>query len=1008
MKKTFKKILCSLLVVVMCMTSAPLSGFVGLEFIAEAATEYKVGDIIQFGSYPQSEVKDSATINALNKLAPEWDEWTSYGYYSDDGNGSMKQGDWMRYTDVIYNGAKYRGVKFTLYRPEFTRYSAHNSTSSYQYENGYSVNIVYWFKFEPIDWRVLDPATGLVMCETIIDSQPYSNTIYSNGGGTYSYFNDASYKNYASDYETSSIRKWLNEDFYNTAFTDSEKKEINTTTLNNNGYYTSNGYVGYEKLDSNSTDDKVFLLSYNDVKNSNFGFNSNNLSYDIARRAQGSDYAQCQGLHVYRNSSSAYNGNSYWSLRSPGDASNCYCHVNVGGNYGAGFFYVAYTAYGIRPAICLNRISSIVNPDQPIDPENPDIPETPDTPTEPEFELPQYEETDEAKQYINEHLKFVNSNDYSNITTNASFYKQIWQHEEGSRNFTRYAAWEVIGDIGKLVALDISGILTTDNPYDVILADVFRDYVDRAESTGMAAAEKIGKTIFGTKSVYDDLLDVFKTAEAWDTELEGAATAYLKKLSADWVKGVVFTEETFDLKDYDNTLYNGLHSIFSKFSKNDWNRTFGNLNNVSTVVDYIVNGGDIVWRFFDAYQKYLLAQALCETNEEILMAIELVAETDMPKKASKLLREALDPYWDVFTCDDAWSAIFKVMMEDGVVGSTGNVVYSLLFKTALKEIVYTGLGKVFGISFWALSATYNLTYMCLDYLSGLGKQSEMHTLLNAAALFEKPFLSLVNAKATELKNNRGLDSAVRFDALWGVLQSLEGLCYKSMNTYISAFKQEYLANYVIKTTVANNWFYALIKGVQLNEDISACDSAMEVMVYLENEWRNMNCHNKKYTSSIMNTVKCPTDVYVYDSNGSLVLSIVDNKITFCADEITAFVDGNEKIFVAPDTQKYTVKIKATDDGVMNVGEARFKDMQYLGSESFKDVSITNNKTYTLNTEKNTLERDDGIIIHQNGDIDGCSCKCHKGGISGFFFKIILFFQKLFRTNQTCSCGVNHY
>ena len=158
----------------------------------------------------------------------------------------------------------------------------------------------------------------------------------------------------------------------------------------------------------------------------------------------------------------------------------------------------------------------------------------------------------------------------------------------------------------------------------------------------------------------------------------------------------------------------------------------------------------------------------------------------------------------------------------------------------------------------------------------------------------------------------------------------------------------------------------------------------------------------------MTAVKCPTDVYVYDSDGSLALSIVDNKITFCADEITAFVDGNEKIFVAPDTQKYTVKIKATDDGVMNVGEARFKDMQYLGSESFKDVSITNNKTYTLNTEKNTLERDDGIIIHQNGDIDGCSCKCHKGGISGFFFKIILFFQKIFKTNKTCTCGVNHY
>lgn len=70
MKKTMKKILCTVLVVVMCMTSAPLQGFVGFDLKAEAVADYKVGDIIQFGSYPQSEVKDEAVIEKLNSLAP--------------------------------------------------------------------------------------------------------------------------------------------------------------------------------------------------------------------------------------------------------------------------------------------------------------------------------------------------------------------------------------------------------------------------------------------------------------------------------------------------------------------------------------------------------------------------------------------------------------------------------------------------------------------------------------------------------------------------------------------------------------------------------------------------------------------------------------------------------------------------------------------------------------------------------------------------------------------------
>ncbi len=354
MGKTMKKILCSLLVAVMCLTSAPVIGF---DFTAEAA-EYKVGDIIQFGSYPQTEVKDEALVAELNALAPQWEDWTSYGYYSGTGDyGTMVQGDWMRYTDATYNGNKYRGVKFTQYRPYFTLYPS-SSSYTHQVDNEYSTNTVYWFKFEPIDWRVLDSATGLVMCETIIDAQPYSNTIYynSSANSVYGYFNDSSYTNYASDYETSSIRKWLNEDFYNTAFTDSEKKEINTATLNNDSYSTLVGTTLNGNLDSNETKDKIFLLSYNEVRNSKFGFNSSDSANDTARFGQGSDYAQSQGLFVYRSSDNNYNGNSYWFLRSPGLYSHSCCEVD---GYGCSIsvFSVYNSHYGIRPAMKLNLSS---------------------------------------------------------------------------------------------------------------------------------------------------------------------------------------------------------------------------------------------------------------------------------------------------------------------------------------------------------------------------------------------------------------------------------------------------------------------------------------------------------------------------------------------------------------------------------------------------------------------------------------------------------------------------
>ncbi|MBQ1967911.1 MAG: hypothetical protein II356_08045, partial [Clostridia bacterium] len=37
----------------------------------------------------------------------------------------------------------------------------------------------------------------------------------------------------------------------------------------------------------------------------------------------------------------------------------------------------------------------------------------------------------------------------------------------------------------------------------------------------------------------------------------------------------------------------------------------------------------------------------------------------------------------------------------------------------------------------------------------------------------------------------------------------------------------------------------------------------------------------------------------------------------------------------------------------------------------------------------------------------CNCNCHKGGLKGFFWKLINFFEKLFGKNKICKCGAKH-
>ena len=348
----------AVLVAIVVLCAAPICGLVGVDCVsffapqAEAAGKtYKVGDIVEFGSYPQSRVTNSSLVSALNKVSKNW---VSYGYYSGDGNddvSSMRQGDWMKYADFTYNGTKYRAVTFSQYRPWYTSYES-SSDYTNQDDNGYTPNNIYYFKYEPLKWRVLDPSTGLLLCESIIDSQAYSNTVYRYGTDPYGLladWNDAEHTHYANDYATSSIRAWLNDDFYNTAFSSSQKASILTSQLDNRAYSTS-----FSKFDSKTTYDKVFLLSYSEMRNTAYGFPADPNS-SSARQAKGTDYAKCQGLQVYRS-----NECSDQFLRSAGDNTDYVCFVHNNGDTDYLACNVFCTDYGIRPAIKISNLSSTI------------------------------------------------------------------------------------------------------------------------------------------------------------------------------------------------------------------------------------------------------------------------------------------------------------------------------------------------------------------------------------------------------------------------------------------------------------------------------------------------------------------------------------------------------------------------------------------------------------------------------------------------------------------------
>ncbi len=207
-----------------------------------------------------------------------------------------------------------------------------DDTVTYKGEK-YKFNDGSWSKFESITWRVLSNTNGelFIMADKILDSKAY-NQVQTNV-----------------TWETCGMRSWLNNDFYNEAFSTTEKSQILTSDVINNDV--ENG--------ANNTNDKLFLLSSGEAATSAYGFNSSWGATDLNRMVQGTYYSKSRGLGTCQES--PYAGNSLWWLRSPGSFQSNAGYIGQDGIvYSNQYSYtgVSQNSLGVRPALKLKLNSA--------------------------------------------------------------------------------------------------------------------------------------------------------------------------------------------------------------------------------------------------------------------------------------------------------------------------------------------------------------------------------------------------------------------------------------------------------------------------------------------------------------------------------------------------------------------------------------------------------------------------------------------------------------------------
>lgn len=172
---------------------------------------------------------------------------------------------------------------------------------------------------EEIEWLVLDRQEDkiLVISKYALDCQPYNKEFE---GVTW---------------ENCTLRKWLNDDFLNAAFSKEEQAMIPTVTVSADKNPKCSTDPG------NDTQDQVFLLSISEAEEY--------FASDNTRQCAPTDYAVANGAGV------AGNGNWDWWLRSPGGDQNFAVSVN----YDSGFcddlgLIVNCGNIAVRPALWID------------------------------------------------------------------------------------------------------------------------------------------------------------------------------------------------------------------------------------------------------------------------------------------------------------------------------------------------------------------------------------------------------------------------------------------------------------------------------------------------------------------------------------------------------------------------------------------------------------------------------------------------------------------------------
>ena len=540
-------------------------------------------------------------------------------------------------------------------------------------------------------------------------------------------------------------------------------------------------------------------------------------------------------------------------------------------------------------------------------------------------------------EYIRKHLTFASA---TTMPENFGFYNKIWNEENG-RRLGWVKTWEVIGDIGEIATFKFDDLEITANFYDLFLSDLILKLTEQSY-------EKFELKYFECfNDIYEPIKNILKTTEEWNNSVIEGSDVDLE------IDGFLLDPDYNMSYGSFIRLNDILGEAFTKDSEL-WNEVFAGLNNVSMLCDYVTDAADIVQAFREANKAYAVAMAFQEVNDEFFTIMYQAANSMENQTYANWFRNTLDHYFEIAHNGNAEFERSLSLFKD-----FSHMTYDRLFKNVFKNLTYQGIASLLNCAAGSVGIAtfaYNTTYGLMDKICKLDKKTKAYELMTYVAPIEKAMCALEDDYANILIGSQSLESAQNYDYFYTL--------YKNVNLYL------YQAAYDFTSAT----FFRKNKATEL-EVISRCTD----------QWKRSSCHAglsqatvKKYSG-----VYCPVDVYAYDSEGQVLLEIINDEIVSCDESITALTFDGKKSVIYPADQDYTIKIVSREDGDMDYYVSEIDGESSLRQVEFYDIPIAENQVFdgdipeAFDVDKTAYElRTNDVVVSSNFDSNECTCETH--------------------------------